>query len=88
MKFVNVRDLRINASAILGEVKHGEDVVVTYRGKPEAAVIRLTEEMVEDFVILRNRRLLKELRSAYLEYKKKGGISHQAMRKLIKKSRG
>jgi prevent-host-death family protein len=87
MKFVNVRDLRINASSILEVVKQGEDVVVTYRGKPEAAVIRLTEDMVEDFVVARNRKLLKSLRDYYLEYKKKGGISHEEMRKLIAKKR-
>lgn len=87
MKFVNLRDLRINASAILGQVRRGEDVVVTYRGKPEAAVIYLTEDMVEDFVLLRNRKLLRELRDSYLEYKRKGGISHEAMRKLIAKRR-
>lgn len=88
MKFVNVRDLRINASLILGQVRRGEDVVVTYRGKPQVAVIRLTEDMVEDFIVTRNRGLLKSLRNAYLEYKKKGGISHEAMRNFITKRRG
>lgn len=83
MRFVNVRDLRINASAILAKVIGGEDVVVTYRGKPEAAVIRLTEDMIEDFVVTRNRHFLKSLRDAYLGYKKKGGISAADMRKLI-----
>ena len=87
MKFVNLRDLRINASTILGVVRGGEDVVVTYRGKPEVAVIRLTEDMVEDFVVTRNPRLLRELRDAYLEYKKKGGLSHAALKKLIAKRR-
>lgn len=87
MKFVNIRDLRINASTILGQVRRGEDVVVTYRGKPQVAVIRLTEDMVEDFVVSRNRGLLKELRNAYLEYKKRGGISHTEMRKRIAKRR-
>lgn len=60
---------------------------MTYRGKPEAAVIRLTEEMIEEFLITRNRRLLKTLRDAYLEYKKKGGTTHQEMRRLIAKRR-
>lgn len=87
MKFVNVRDLRINASTILGQVRRGEDVVVTYRGKPEAAVIHLTEDMVEDFCVSRNRKLLKELRDSYLEYKRKGGVSQETMRKFIARRR-
>ena len=88
MKFVNVRDLRINASSILGTVREGEDVVVTYRGKPEAAVIRLTEDMVEDFVMTRNRKFLKSLRDSYLEYKRKGGISLEELKKRLAKRRG
>lgn len=88
MKFVNVRDLRINASSIVGQVVRGQDVVVTFRGKPQVAVIRLTEDMIEDFVVTRNRKFLKSLRNAYVEYKRKGGIPHPQMRQLISKRRG
>ena len=87
MKFVNVRDLRINASHIVGQVIRGQDIVVTLRGKPQVAVIRLTEDMIEDFVVTRNQKFLQSLRNAYTKYKKKGGISHEQMRQLISKRR-
>lgn len=88
MKFVNVRDLRVNASRVVKGVSQGEDVIVTQRGKPEAAMIRLTEEMIEEFILTRHPRFLKELESAYREYRKKGGISHQAMLARLKTARG
>ncbi len=88
MKFVAVRELQINASRILDKVKKGEDVILTRRGKPEAALIHLTEDAIEEFLVLRHPALIKELEEAYEEYRKKGGISQEAMKAKLRKPRG
>ena len=88
MKFVAVRELQINASRILDKVKRGEDVVLTRLGKPEAALIHLTEDELEEFLMLRHPTLLKELKSAYEEYLKEGGITQDEMREKLQKRRG
>ena len=54
MKFVNARELRLNASRILRLVRH-EDVVVTLRGKPAAAVIYVDDDNLEEFLLGRRR---------------------------------
>lgn len=83
MQFVNVRELKVNTSKVLNRVRRGEDIVVTLRGKPEAAVIRLTEEMIEEFLIARNPALRRSIEAAYQEYKRKGGISADEMRRRL-----
>ncbi len=88
MKFVAVRELQVNASRVLNGVKKGEDVVLTRRGKPEAALIHLTEDEIEEFLLLRHPTLLKELKSAYDEYQREGGISQQEMKERLRKRRG
>ena len=88
MKFVAVRELQINASRILDKVKKGEDVVLTRLGKPEAALINLTEDELEEFLVLRHPTLLKELKSAYEEYLKEGGVTQEEMREKLQKRRG
>jgi prevent-host-death family protein len=88
MKFVAVRELQINASRILDKVRRGEDVVLTRLGKPEAALIHLTEDDLEEFLLLRHPALLKELKSAYEEYLKEGGVTQNEMREKLQKHRG
>jgi prevent-host-death family protein len=88
MKFVAVRELQINASRILNKVKKGEDVVLTRLGKPEAALIHLTEDEIEEFLVLRHPTLIKELEEAYGEYRREGGISQEAMKERLRNPRG
>lgn len=56
MKFVNVRDLKDHASAILRGVRRGNEVVVTNWGKPQAALVPLDEKGLENFILRRHRR--------------------------------
>ncbi|MBI3597028.1 MAG: type II toxin-antitoxin system prevent-host-death family antitoxin [Nitrospirae bacterium] len=85
MKFVAVRELQINSSRILDKVKKGEDVVLTRLGKPEAALIHLTEDELDEFLVLRHPTLMKELESAYEEFRKKGGITQKAMKEKLRR---
>ncbi len=56
MKFVNVRDLKDHASAILRGVRRGDEVVVTNWGKPQAALVPLTADGLEAFILKRRRK--------------------------------
>lgn len=51
MKFANIRDLQKDASGIIAMAEHGEDVIITKRGKPAAVIYPLTEEQIEDYMI-------------------------------------
>ena len=87
MRFVNVRDLRINASRIVKSLRRG-DVVVTSRGKPAAAVIYLDEDLLEDLILAHHPTLFKKAEGAYRELKRKGGISHEEMKMRVERRRG
>ena len=87
MKFVAMRDLKINASGVLDDLE-GEDIVVTRKGKPAAAMIHLDENILEDFILAHHPLLLQEAETARREYRKKGGISHEKMRGRLKPKRG
>lgn len=60
MKFANVRELKINSSSILRNLAT-EDVVITNRGKPVAAVVYLDEDLLDAFVIAHHPTLLGEI---------------------------
>ena len=62
MKFINVRELHNKTAQVLGIVAKGDRVIVTYRGKPCAAIVPLFEEELEAF-ILKNRSIKKKTRS-------------------------
>lgn len=87
MKFVTLRELKINPSRVLDRLVD-DDLVVTRSGKPAAALVYLDEELLEEFVLARHPKLLKEVEAARTEYKKKGGIGHDTMKKRIERRRG
>ena len=86
MKFVNTRELRLNASRLL-KLLRTEDLIVTTRGRPAAALTYLDEDLLEDFILAHHPSILKETEEAYQEYKKKGGIGHEQMREKLKNKR-
>lgn len=86
MKFVSLRDLKINPSGVVDRLAK-EDVVVTRKGKPAAALVYLDEDLLDEFILLHHP-TLKETEAARKEYLKKGGIDHAAMRKAIERRRG
>jgi prevent-host-death family protein len=44
MRFANVRTLKANTAELLQAVEEGEEVVITYHGKPKAVLVKLKEE--------------------------------------------
>jgi len=87
MRFVTLRELKINPSKVLRELKR-EGVVVTRKGKPAAALIPLDEDTLEDFIIAHHPTLLKELDKAYREYQAKGGKTLAEMRRKVGRRHG
>ena len=51
MRVANTVELKNKTNKILKEVMKGSPVIITYRGKPAASIIPLTEDDLEDFVL-------------------------------------
>ena len=83
MKFVTLRDLKINPSKVLSGLTR-EDTIVTRKGKPAAALVYLDEDLLEDFILAHHPTLPREFEAARAEFLKKGGISHEAMKKRLR----
>ena len=86
MKFVTLRELKINPSKVLKELRRGY-TIVTVRGKPAAALIPLDEDTLEEFILTHHPGLQKQLAASYRECKRKGGKNLAAMKKKILKRR-
>ena len=52
MFFAGVRELRLKTGEILKKTDRGEQVLITYRGKPRAIIQGITEDSLEDFILL------------------------------------
>ena len=69
MKFVNVRDLRNNTRSVL-ESTQDDDVVISINGKPQAILVGITEEELEDFIIVKHFGIESDYLSAIKNLKK------------------
>jgi antitoxin (DNA-binding transcriptional repressor) of toxin-antitoxin stability system len=58
---------------VLRRVAKGEKVIITNRGKPQAALLKPTEDEIED-IVLTHPSLLHEIAAARREYDAKGGV--------------
>ena len=66
MKFVSISELKNETSAIVRQVSGGRSVVVVRHGKPCAAVIRISDEQV-DQLLFEDSPLVKEAVQEALE---------------------
>jgi prevent-host-death family protein len=73
MKVANTVELKNKTNRILREVMRGEAVIITYRGKPAASLIALTEDDLEDFVLEHSPRIKKMIAQAE-EARQKGEV--------------
>lgn len=51
MKVANTVDLKNRTNQLLREVMQGQPLIITYRGKPAASLLPLSEDDLEDFII-------------------------------------
>ncbi|MEK7232190.1 MAG: hypothetical protein AAB268_00115, partial [Elusimicrobiota bacterium] len=65
-----------------------EDVVLTRRGKPAAAIIHLDEDLLDSFILAHHPTMIGEVEAARAEYRRKGGIDHATMKERIGRRRG
>lgn len=68
MKFANMKELKEKTSSILDLTDKGENVIVTFRGKPRAVIYKLTEEDLEDYVIAKSPKIRKLLERGEKDY--------------------
>ena len=67
MLFVNTRELRLKTSEVLKKTDKGEQVLITYRGKPRAVLQRITEDDLEDYILMNHPRFSAKIKQAYKE---------------------
>jgi prevent-host-death family protein len=84
VKFVTVRELRVQTPRVLRRVSRGQKVIITNRGKPQAALVRLTEDDIDDVVLTRPS-FLREIQAARREYAARGGVSLEEARRRIRR---
>jgi len=84
VKFVTVRELRLQTPRVLRGVSRGQKVIITNRGKPRAALVRLTEDDI-DHVVLTRPSFLRQIEAAKREYAAKGGVSLEEARRRIRR---
>lgn len=87
MKFVTIRELKINGSKVVRKLKE-EDAIVTFHGKPVAALLPVDEDTIEEFIIAHSPELLAELAQSYREYREKGGADLGTVKRKLKRRRG
>jgi prevent-host-death family protein len=51
MKVANTVELKNKTNELLREVMRGNPLIITYRGKPAASMLPLSEDGLEDFII-------------------------------------
>ena len=73
IRFVNMRELKNRASAVVRQARKG-DVVVTSHGKPKVVLHAVSEEDFEDYLLAHSEKFLKSLDASYREHNRKGGV--------------
>ncbi len=81
MKFANIRELQKDASALVSLAEKGEDVIITKRGKPAAVIYPLSEDMIEDYMILHSPSIKKKIAEGLRDAKEGNVISMADMLK-------
>jgi len=69
MRVANTVELKNKTNKILREVMEGSPVIITYRGKPAASLVALTEEDMEDFIIQHSPKVRKMIAEAQKDLK-------------------
>jgi prevent-host-death family protein len=64
VKVANTVELKNKTNELLRYVMKGEPVIITYRGKPAASILPLTEEDLEDFILEHSPKIRKMITEA------------------------
>ena len=69
MKVANTVELKNKTNELLRGVMKGDPLTITYRGKPAASILPLTEDDLEDFVIENSPSIKKKIARADADVK-------------------
>jgi len=75
MKVANTVDLKNKTNKLLADVMKGNPLIITYRGKPAASMLPLTEVDLEDFIIEHSPTIRRKIKKAEEDVKKGRVIS-------------
>jgi len=75
MKVANTVDLKNKTNKLLADVMKGNPLIITYRGKPAASMLPLTEVDLEDFIIEHSPKIRRKIKKAEEDVKKGRVIS-------------
>ena len=70
MKVANTVDLKNKTNKLLAEVMKGNPLIITYRGKPAASLLPLTEDGLEDFIIENSPSIQRKIGKAEMDIQK------------------
>lgn len=89
MKFTNVRDLKNKTSAMLRTVERGNTVLVTTHGRPTAMLVPVTEDDIEDTLLVYSPQLRKKIEEGLKDIRagKTMGLSEYRKARFKKKAR-
>lgn len=51
IKYANMRDLKIKTPKVIALTEQGNDVIITFRGKPKAILSRIDEDTLEEYIL-------------------------------------
>ena len=75
MKVANTVDLKNKTNKLLAEVMKGNPLIITYRGKPAASMLPLTEDDLEDFIIENSPSIRRKIKKAEDDIKERRVLS-------------
>jgi prevent-host-death family protein len=78
VQFVNVRELKNQASAVLRRARRG-DIVVTTRGRPTAVLHAVAGGDLDDYLLAHSPKFQKTVQAAFRDYRRRGGVSLDAL---------
>lgn len=82
MRFVNIRELHQKTPGVIASASRGENFIVTKNGKPQALLLPLHEDEIED-IVFSSPAFLRSLGASRREYRRKGGITLEEARKRL-----
>jgi len=61
IKYANMRDLKVRTPEVFAFTEQGNDVIITFRGKPKAILSRIDEDTLEEYILTHSPRFQKML---------------------------
>jgi len=85
MKVANTVDLKNKTNDLLRQVRKGQALIITYRGKPAASLLPLKEDDLEDFILEHSPKVKKMVEQAEADRKAGRVISFERYLADLKK---